>query len=139
MLCFASSMMVFTPSLDCQSSFNFTKSRPARRSQDPRLRMQPAHSLKNDAEHATLDPTRHLCGDRSASGLTHGKYQRPLYQRQAYLTVDGIFTFICLHKMKNQTLSNRYIDRKDLVALLKRLFVLNYFLEVSPYGSVHIF
>lgn len=36
----------------------------------------------------------------------------------------------CFDKMKNQVLSNRYIDRKDLVALLKRLFGLNYFLEV---------
>lgn len=32
--------------------------------------------------------------------------------------------------MKNQVISNRYIDRKDLVALLKRLFGLDYFLEV---------
>ena len=33
--------------------------------------------------------------------------------------------------MKNQVLSNRYIDRKDLVALLIRLFGSNYFLEVG--------
>ena len=41
--------------------------------------------------------------------------------------------------MKNQTLPNRYIDRKDLVALLRQLFRSNYFLEVSRYRAKHSF
>ena len=44
--------------------------------------------------------------------------------------VDRTCPEACFDKMKNQVLSNRYIDRQDLVALLKRLFGLNYFLEV---------
>ena len=33
--------------------------------------------------------------------------------------------------MENQVLLNRYIDKKDLLALLQRLFKKNYFFEVS--------
>jgi len=36
-----------------------------------------------------------------------------------------------LCKMKNQILSRRYIDKVDLVKLLRRLFGSNYHLEVS--------
>lgn len=52
--------------------------------------------------------------------------------------VDRTCTEACFDKMKNQVLSNRYIDRKDLIALLKRLFGLNYFLEVCKHRVLRL-